>query len=47
MQVSNKEKVKSKGEGKCRRSVIKGNKAYRVYREEQRRVRLDNSLTLS
>jgi hypothetical protein len=25
--------VKSKGEGKCRRSVIKGNKAYRVYRE--------------
>jgi hypothetical protein len=32
MQVSNKEKVKSKGEGKCRRSVIKGNKAYRVYR---------------
>jgi hypothetical protein len=32
MQVSNKENVKSKGEGKCRRSVIKGNKAYRVYR---------------
>jgi hypothetical protein len=33
MQVSNKEKVKSKGEGKCRRSVIKGSKAYRVNRE--------------
>jgi hypothetical protein len=35
MQVSNKENVKSKGEGKCRRSVIKGNEAYRGYRERE------------